>query len=89
VRISVPAVEVADEVCSQGIGSPFAVGDGTIVGDREAEALITPRELLQPPFRLVDLLDPLLGFAEAAFQGGFEGFEVWVELDDAWGLLVF
>ena len=84
VRVPVPAIEVADEVCSQRIGCPLAVNDGAVGGDVEAEALVAAGELLEAAFGVVDGLDPLLGFAEAAAEGGFEGVEVRVEGDDAW-----
>ena len=39
--ISVPVVEVADEVGSEGIGSPFAVDHIAVIVDDESEFFIT------------------------------------------------
>jgi hypothetical protein len=45
-RIAVPVIEVANEVCSQGIGSPFAVYDVAVGLDIEAKLLVALKALL-------------------------------------------
>jgi hypothetical protein len=41
-----------------------------------------PAELLQTPFELVNLFDPLLGIRVSRLQSVFVGFEPRVELED-------
>jgi hypothetical protein len=45
-RIAVPAVEVANEVCSQGIRCPLAVYNVAVGLDNEAKLLIALKTLL-------------------------------------------
>lgn len=83
--VAVPAIEVANEVCSEGIGCPFAVDDGAVCSDIEAVLFISARELVQTAFGLFNLLDPVLSFGETGFEGSGIWLEPWVELDDALG----
>ena len=43
-----------------------------------------PAELLEPSLSLVDLLDPVLCFAEAVLERILEWRQPWVELDNTW-----
>lgn len=40
-RVAIPVVEVANEVCSQGTRSPLSVDDVSIGGDIEAKLLVS------------------------------------------------
>ena len=86
--VSVPAVEVSDQIGTQRIRRPFAVGDGAVVCYGEAEFLIPSRELLQPALGVVDGVDPLLRLAVSTLQCRSEVCEVGIELDHACGRLV-
>ena len=81
--ISVPSVEVANEVRTESIWSPFAVCDSVVGSDCEAESLISARELVQTAFILVYCLDPLLSFTESTLESWGKRFEVGIELNDA------
>jgi len=87
-RVSIPAIEVADEVGSHGIGRPFSVYNVAIVFGDQSETLVSPAESLKTAFRLVDPLNPLLRFLVPTLDRAFEGFKIWVESDDTYYMLV-
>jgi len=82
-RVSIPAIEVADEVGSHRIGRPFPIYNVAVVFGDQSEGLVSSAKLLKTAFRLVDLPDPLLCFLVPASDRAFEGLKIWVEGDDA------
>lgn len=71
--VSVPSVEVSDEVCSQCIGRPFSISDVSVLAHDKAKYFGSPAELFKTAFCFVDGFDPLLSVTVSASKGIFEG----------------
>ncbi len=75
--------KIADKICPQSVWSPFSICHISILVDHKAELLGPSAELFQASLCFIDCLDPFQDMAIPATEGITEGFEPWVELDDA------
>ena len=75
--------EVPDQVRLCCIRRPFAIADVPVLMNIESILLVSFGELIQTPFGLVDLGDPLLSVAISCLQSIFEGRQPRIELNDA------
>lgn len=79
------STEVADQIGSQSIWSPFAVSDITIGMDVEAVFFIASAEFLQASFGLFDFLDPILSSTETVTKSVFERREPRIQPNNSFG----
>lgn len=75
--------EIAHQVGSQSIRSPFAVNDVPICIDIETVSFVSPAKFLQTPLGFFNGLDPLLSLVVAAAKNICKRGEPWIKLDNA------
>lgn len=75
--------EIAHQVGSQSIRSPFAVYNVPICVDIETVSFVSPAKFLQAALGFFNCLDPFLSLVVAAAKNIFERREPWIKLDHA------
>lgn len=70
--VSIPSIEVTDEICSHRIWGPFSISNVSIIIDNKAEYFRPPAEFVEAPFCFVNGFDPFLSMTISASQSIFE-----------------
>ena len=76
------STEIADEIGSQGIWGPFAVGNVAVCIDIQTISFIAPAEFLQAAFGFFDRRNPFLSKTVPVTKSIFERDEPRIQLDN-------